>query len=658
MKTTPIHTTARVVMFSSSALAVALAAVFPALAQTTATPATLTPVIVTANGIPTRDSDATYASEVHDRKMIDASGAASLYDYLAKNTTLNVLPGYGNKTQPNLDMRGYGTESGYQSMVVVVDGYRLNNIEMQPAYLGGIPLDAIESIEISKGSGSVAFGDGAMSGVVQIRTRARNGISLSAMTGSRGAQDLNVSAGLSRELFDLSINANNSKQASLSAADSTGNQDGSDNRAENANLTLKPLKGLKFFLGGSNAHVDTRYVNYLSPAQFAADPGQPNGIYPHQLYKSNLWRAGAEYEIVSGLTARYMHNAEDKSSYTSYGGGAPFGSDSNYYSDDLSLAWRSATFDVTGGVQRFQGDRFGATDLTSKKNTAVYLQGVYRIDALSLSAGVRREKVEYDYAPSSGAALNGDHKLNAWDLGVNYRLNEQWSGFVNLNQAFQAPDVDRFFNTWLGTFNGFIEPAKVKTVTLGANHDTVSNRLRLATFYSKLKNEIYYDPMAGNNTNLDKSHKYGLEISDRWQVLDTLALSVAYTYTRAIIDDEVSGLGDLDGKEVPGVPRHGITVGATWNAWTGGTVNLNHAWRDSAYSISNFANDKSYRQTPYNSTSLSLRHRWNKIEGFVGIDNLFDQDNGVWVYSAFSGNNVYPVDFRRTARVGIKVDLF
>jgi hypothetical protein len=99
-------------------------------------------------------------------------------------------------------------------------------------------------------------------------------------------------------------------------------------------------------------------------------------------------------------------------------------------------------------------------------------------------------------------------------------------------------------------------------------------------------------------------------------------------------------------------------VGATWNAWAGGTVNLSHAWRDSAYAISNFANDKSYRQTPYNSTSLSLRHRWNKVEGFVGIDNLFDQDNGVWVYSSFSGNNVYPVDFRRTARVGIKVDLF
>ena len=663
MKTTPIHTTARVVMFSSSALAVALTAAFPALAQATATPATLTPVIVTANGIPTRDSDATYASEVHDRKSIDASGAASLYDYLAKNTSLNVLPGFGNKNAPSLDMRGYGIESGYQNLVVVVDGYRLNNIDMSSAYIGGIPLDAVETIEISKGSGSVAFGDGAMSGVIQIRTRARTGLSFSAATGSRGAQDLNVSAGLSREFFDLSLSANNSKQASLSSPDPSGHRDGSNNRAERADLTLKPVSGLKLFLGGSNANVDTRYSNSLTPAQFSADPGQSDGKnYTHQTYISNQWRAGAEYEIVKGLTARYMHNAEDKQSTFQRDELSRY--DSNYTSDDLSLAYKSTKFDLIGGIQRFDGTRwsapipayFQAASTSTKDNTSLYLQGVYRVGALSLSAGARREKVEYSYVPDAGAQLSGEHKLNAWDLGVNYRFNEQWSGFANLNQAFQAPDIERFF-TWMGTFNGFIEPAKSKNFTVGANHDTSTNRLRIATFYSKLKNEIYYDPGLGENSNVDKSHKYGLEISDRWQAFDKLSLFASYTYTRAIIDEEAAGGDSFNGKEVPGVPRHGVTLGATYQAWAGGTVNLNHAWRDSSYAISNFQNDSAGRQSIYSSTSLSLRHRWKNIEGFVGIDNLFDQRNGMWTYYS-STSGVYPVDFRRTARVGIKVDLF
>lgn len=657
MKSTPIQQTA---------LAVALAAALPALAQEKVS-STLTPVVVTANGIPTRDSDATYASEVHDRTMIEASGAASLYDYLARNTSLNVMPGYGNKNAPLLDMRGYGTEAGFQNLVVVVDGYRLNNIDQSPAYLGGIPLAAIESIEISKGSGSVVFGDGAMAGVIQIRTRARNGVSVSAMTGSRGAQDVNISAGISREFFDLSANVNNSKQASLSASDPSGQNDSSDNRAEKLDLTLKPVTGLKLLLGGGNAHVDTRYPNVLSASQFAVDPGQSGSKnYNHQIYESNLWRAGFEYQLTEALTARYMHNEDDKQSEFTDSSSVKSRYDSNYASDDLSLAYRSAAFDLSAGMQRFDGSRLTyavpaystSQSTTTKDNTSVYLQGVYRIGALSLSAGTRHEKVEYSYTQLGSSTLNGKHDLNAWDLGANYRFSEQWSVFANVNQAFQAPDVDRFF-TWTGDFNGFIEPAKVKSFSVGANHDTRTNRLRVATFYSKLKNEIYVDPTTFDNRNIDKSHKYGLEVSDRWQALDSLSLSIAYTYTRAIVDEEQLAGGAANGKELPGVPRHGVNLGATWQPWAGGTVNMTHAWRDSAYSISNFQNDKRVRQSIFSSTTLSLRQRLNTIEAFVAIDNLFDHQNGVWVYSASSSsNNVYPVDFRRTARVGFKIDLF
>ncbi|MDE2599559.1 MAG: TonB-dependent receptor [Rhodocyclaceae bacterium] len=653
MKTTPIRKTA---------LALALTAAFPALAQSNAAASTtLTPVIVTANGIPTRDSDATYASEVHDRAMIEASGAASLTDYLAKNTSLNVMPSSGNKNAPLLDMRGYGTESGYQSLVVVVDGYRLNNIDQVSAYLGGVPIDAIENIEISKGSGSVAFGDGAMSGVIQIRTRARNGVSVSAMTGSRGAQDINVSAGVSSEFVDLSANANNSKQARLSSPDVTGHLDGSDNRAERVDLTLKPVTGLKLFLGGGNVNADTRYVAALTPQQFAADPGQNGGnTYNHQHYRSSQWRAGAEYALTDRLTARYMHNSEDKDSEFL----APYvyRYNYNYTSDEVSLAYRSAAFDLTGGVQTFNGERRGTSNVTSKDNTSVYLQGVYRFDALSLSAGARRENVEYDYQPAAGTKLNGDHNLNAWDLGVNYRFSERWSVFANLNQAFQAPDIDRFFDG-LGGFNGFIQPATSRNFTVGVNRDTAKHRLRVATFYSKLKNEIYYDTQLnfGTNTNIDKSHKYGLEISDRWQAFDNLSLYASYTYTRAIIDEENSGAGSLAGKDLPGVPRHGVNLSAMYQPWAGGTLTLTHAWRDSAYAISNFSNDNSlHRQSIYSSTSVSLRQRWKNIEGFVGVDNLFDRQNGMWVYATYTPEpvNVYPVDFRRTARVGVKVDLF
>jgi len=644
----------------SAAIAAALAAAFPAVAQSSSTnPTTLPEVTVTANGIPTRDSDATYASEVHDRAEIQASGAATLYDFLAQHTALNVQSSFGNKNAPALDLRGYGSEAGYQNVVIVVDGYRLNNIDQTGQLIGSIPLDAIESIEISKGSGSVAFGDGAMGGVIQIHTRkGYTGVTVSSMVGSRGAQEFGVDAGVSRELFDLSVNANSSKQASLSAGDSTGAQDGSDNTGGRVNLTLKPISGLKLFVGGGNSHIDTRYVSSLTPSQFSTDPGQApvaSQPYTRQVYDSNQWRVGGEYEIASGLTARYVHDAENKSSdTTAYYGNTNF--DYTNASDDASLRYTSRALDFNVGVQNAKGERttlpggFYTAGLTTKKNTALYAQSVYRVDAWSFSAGVRRERVVYDNMPTGGTPTSQNYMLNAWDLGTNYRFNDQWSTFVNLNQGFQASDIDRIF---FASNTGML-PAKVKTVTVGANWDTQSNRLRADVFYSKLHDEIYFDPFAnggfGANTNIDKSHKYGFELSERWQMTDTFALSALYNYTQALIDD-----GSYAGKELPGVPHNTATLGANWQPWANGTLNVTQTWRDSSYAISDFTNVGTYRQGSYNMTSVNLSQRWktggNTIDGFVAVDNLFDNKNGLWT----AYGSVYPVDFRRLVRVGMKI---
>lgn len=650
MKSTPIQPTV---------LAVALVAALPALAQQNVG-TMLTPVIVTANGIPTRDSDATYASEVHDRAMIESSGATSLYDYLSQNSSLNVMPSYGNKNAPLLDMRGYGIGSGAQAVAIYVDGRRLNEVDGGNSLLGSIPLTAVESIEISKGSGSVAYGDSAMAGAINIRTRAYSGVSVAAITGSRGFQSLSTSAGLSRDVIDLSFAASNDKQGYSSAADKTGAHDGSDNRTEQAKLMLKPFAGLKLFADGMNAHLDTRYANSLTPAQFEANPeqnGKPGTAYTHQIYETRQMRVGAEYEIISGLSARYAHNVEDKTS--TYIGSSP-----NYYdytSDDISLTYRSTDFDLVGGAQRFQGDRLGSDNRTSKDNTGYYLQGVYRIGQLALSAGARRERVEYAYVPTAGASLENRHNLSAWDLGLNYRIDASTSLFSNLNSAYQAPNIDQFFSTDWGTgvavttFNQFISPAKSRTLNVGVNHDTSRNKLRATLFYSKLKNEFYYDPLTYTNTNLDKSHKYGVELQDRWQVLDSLSISALYSYTQARIDTEVTSDGTvLSGKDVPGVPRNAVTLGATWQPWANGTFNLNQVWRDSAYAVNDLSNNFQHRQSIYSATNVAFRQRYGKVEGYVGVDNLFDRANGIWV----DNSTVYAVDFRRTLKVGLKADLF
>jgi len=166
-----------------------------------AEPLTLDDITVKVNRFERKDTDTTYASEIHTAAQIEASGAATLYDYLAQQTSLNASPNIGNKATPAINLRGFGTENGHQNVVITIDGQRLNNIDLSPALLSGIALGNIERIEIAKGSGSVIYGDGATAGVIQIYTKNKTGVTLSSSLGNFGQKNSYLNAGLSENIW-------------------------------------------------------------------------------------------------------------------------------------------------------------------------------------------------------------------------------------------------------------------------------------------------------------------------------------------------------------------------------------------------------------------------------------------------------------------------
>lgn len=605
-------------------------------------------IVVTATRTPQVDVDAPFASEVHTRNMIKQSGASSLYDYLAQHTSLLVLPSYGNKASPRIDMRGYGIGDGYQNIVVSLDGRRLNNIDMSPQLLGAIPLGDIERIEITKGSGSVLFGDGATAGTIQIVTRQHSGASVTVSAGNFGARNATLAAGLKKERFSVSASADYAGFDGASDRDVTGHQAASRNTTQQGKLEISPLDGLTLNLDASRSRIDTRYVGPLTLAEYEANPAQNSGnTYTHQKFETDVWGAGFAYALAPGWTLTARHQREDKlSNYITYA----FKSDYDYRSGDLALEYRGDQLSLTTGVQTFDGTRIGSTNRTTKDNMGWFMQGQYVWGATTVSAGARTEKVEYIYTPNTGTALKADHDLSAWDVGINHRLDKHLSLFANYNQAFQAPDIDRFFN-WGGTFNAFISPARSRTVNVGLNHVTAANRLKLALFRANLDNEIYFNSLTFTNTNLDKTHKYGLELQDTWQIAPTLAASINYAYTRALIDRENSGGGAFDGKDLPGVPRHGVNLGLNWRVTPASNLNLTHTWRAATWAAEDFDNNNTQKQQAYRSTSLAYQYRYKQVEWFAAVDNLFEQSNGIWIRD----DTIYPVNFSRNWRVGMQV---
>ena len=617
-------------------------------------------ITVKANRFERKESETTYASEVHTASQIETSGAVTLYDYLSQQTSLNLMPNIGNRATPGINLRGFGNENGYQNVAITIDGQRLNNIDLQPALLAGIPLGNIERIEISKGSGSVIYGDGSTAGAVQIYTKAKTGITIDTSWGNIGQKNHSVSAGISEQYIDLSANIAHDSHDGFSKQDANGHKDQFTSHSQNAKLRIKPTEFVRFFAIGTSSRNDVRYVNPISKSQFKNDPRFASGIYNHQSFDTNQWQLGAEWDITQNLQVRALHFNEDK--FSEFISSTPSTADSIYKSNDLSLSYQVENISILAGYQNFDGERkrfsdfFGVTsDKTTKKNEAVYVQGELKIANWTVSAGARDENVRYNFKPIINpfgtSAAKEKNDIDAWDIGVNYKVDSVLSIFSNYNQAYQAPDIDRLFGFGFG-FNGLIKPTKARTFNLGLNHISNQNRLKISTFYSKLNNEIFLDVATFLNTNIDKSHKYGVEIQDYYQLNKQLSTSLIYNYTRAKIDQEDSGNGAYNNNNLPGVPKHTVVANLHWDIYQNTHLNLNHTWRSRAYAFNDLENSFKQRQSAYESTNIALNYKYKNMLLYTSINNIFEHENSIQV----ADDAIYPVDFVRTWRIGLRAD--
>ena len=142
---------------------------------------------------------------------IAAHTARTLPELLAQVAGITTRDASGSPDR-QIDMRGFGA-TGDQNTLVLVDGQRLNDIELNTVRWSSIPLDSIERIEISRGnSGAVLYGDGAVGGVVNIVTKSGVGLPASGQVsggyGSFRQREGNLSASASTGPFSTSVFAN------------------------------------------------------------------------------------------------------------------------------------------------------------------------------------------------------------------------------------------------------------------------------------------------------------------------------------------------------------------------------------------------------------------------------------------------------------------
>ena len=611
----------------------------------------LEPLSITSTAIRTNELRSTDAVEVYTAEDIEMAHVQNVYEFLNSQTSVITMPSYGNSFSQKLDMRGYGIGDGYQNIVITIDGRKINNIDMVPPLLSAISPASIEKIEIIKSGGIVKSGDGANAGVINITTKQTTSKEITVYMGTYGTADGSFYLGHNDEKLSLSASGEAQKSDGIRNINSSGERDESSMTTGTFNITYLPTDELELRAGASFARTNLIYASFLTLDEYNNNPkqaGATNWGSNEQEYDTDALSAGASYYFSDKLSLNVDMNREEKmSNYVTYSSVTDY----VYNSVRAALKYDSKCIAITAGVDGFEGNLVNTNNDLTKRNGALFLASELYLGKNTLKVGYRYEDISFE----SKTGEDQKDKLHGVELGYNYTFDKESSLFANYSHSFQSSSLDRLFKWNTGAFMGYVKPSQAHNYTLGYNHITNSNKLKISLFYIDLQDEIYYyaDPAWTNsrNTNIDKSHKYGLDIYDKWVISDEFNVALNYNFVKAKIDDEVENGEDYSGNDLPGVSDHNIKATLSYLPNKNTTLAITQVYRSEAYAADDFNNNFTQKQDAYKSTDISVAYTKDNLELFAKINNLFNQRNGLWVQD----DAIYPVNFTTTAIAGFKL---
>ena len=626
---------------------------------------TLNPTNLSSNYFNDDDVTAPFSSEVYTLDDIKASKSSNIYDFLTQNTSLTLAPSSGNRFSQSIATRGYGLTNGYQNIVVTLNGRRLNNIDMSTSNIGGININNVEKIEITKGSGSVVYGDNAMAGAIHIFTKNNTDIETTTSFGNYGLQNRSISFGTEEGNFNINASVDSLDHGGYGSYDPIGNRDKGEQSNANFGAGYAFDNGTDVQVNYSKDTVNNKYPFSVTKAEFDADPGFDYDGKARNQREASASNKGLKITTPIGNNLEITFDASKvkKYSQTRYGSATGYGSwgrsDYDYSNNDLIVSFKNGNLTIDSGIKSSKAFRKGSSDTLTKDNMGIFSQLQLTQNNTLYSIGVRKETVDHKYQPISGTGDTKKTKFTAFDIGFNSKLSETTSIFSNYNQAFQSPDVDRYFKigAWPALiYDPDLKAPKSKTINIGLNYLTNNSKTKATLFRANLENEIYLCKQAsaaecgqfGDNTNLDKSHKYGLELQNKYNVNSKLSTNVNYAYTVAKIDSEDKGSGAFNGKTHPMTSKHNISVSAMYSLNDKANMTLTQKYRSKGFASEDFSNTFTQKQMAYNSTDFNFSYTTDKeLELNFDVENLFDNSYG----TVLRDDVIYPANFTRNIKV-------
>ena len=566
-------------------------------AQTPTDVPTLDPVVVTATRRAARSFDVAASTD-----RIDASTIQNGQPMINLSETLVRVPGIVTFNRQNyaqdlqISSRGFGARSTFG-----VRGVRLFQDEIPvtmpdgQGQTGSFNLFSAESIEILRGPFSTLYGN-ASGGVIAVTTedgRVPPSISANASFGSYGshAWGLKASGRMGQAGYVI---ANNH-------FDTDGYRDHSAATRDvvNAKLTVGFGAATKLtVLAGTQDQYRTLDPLGLTRAQWEANPRQVDPVAitfdTNKTIRQQQGGATLEHRLAESTVVRATGYAGQRRirQYLALAGAGPTSSGGVV---DLDRAFHGGALRITHSMQAFgrpltliAGAEFDRQDerrrgfvnnngtlgdpRRDEDDKVTAIDGFAQIewlpiDALSLTAGVRRSDVRF---------VSDDHYINAQNpddsgrrdfnettpvLGVVWHVTPDLNAYGSYGHGYETPTFAEMAYRTGGTgLNFALNPATSKAAEIGIKLLLRrAHRLNVAAFAIDTEDEIVTDTNVGGRTifrNAGSTRRRGVEAAWDANWAAGLTSRFAYTYLRATFDEAFRSGNDTvaAGSRMPGVP--------------------------------------------------------------------------------------------------------
>lgn len=609
----------------------------------------LDPMEVSVLRLETSSKNLTARVQVIDQSDIEQSGAVDLVELLRREANLQVRSTSGNSARSTISMGGFGENGGLRTLVLL-DGHRLNAIDMSAINWYSIPLTMVKSIEVIRGGQSGTFGNNVVGGVIKINTKIPTAEPMGSLEVSAGSFDtFNTKGAYSQRLGAIGLTIFGD------LAESNGYRVNGDHKTDTGGIRLDWGSESDFsgYFSWSLSNTDFGFPGDLNAIDLAVNRRQTTDPNDRGVERAAHGRAGLSYDINDQWRLENRLGYQDREVSVnmpsqswiadkvyetfSYGPALHYDSKAAVWMFGLDFS-RDLLVEKTNW-----GDRdYKRTTLAFFTSTGLPLS-----DQWNLNGNLRFERAQ-NSGVYSGTQLNEVNK-DEWAGGIG--LIRKFGGenriYWTIRRFYRYPATDEYMDFGTPAINQNLEPENGYEVELGTDWSIEQIFLSGRIFRQWMEDEIIYDPLVGSwgsNVNLAKNRRIGVDLSMDWDITESILLGASYEYVRATFEE-----GNYIGSRVPLVPEGLLRLFVELRPVDSLWLTLGGSYVGKSFRGSDFSNTE-VKMEDYWLYDLSVNYQLSESATlFGGVENLLDEE---YISTAF-GNGLYPGEGRKV-RVGLR----